>query len=73
MNNREFCNQFVSDMEERKRTIEKKRESADICRLKGNRYFKNKNYDRALEYYMDALKDCPYEVKTLTNIAQVWK
>jgi tetratricopeptide (TPR) repeat protein len=70
-NNSEFCTQFVSDMENRKKVTEKKQESADISRLKGNRYFKTRAYDKALEYYMDALKDCPFDAKTVNNIAQV--
>jgi tetratricopeptide (TPR) repeat protein len=70
-NNSEFCTQFVTDMENRKKVTEKKQESADISRLKGNRYFKTKAYDKALEYYMDALKDCPFDAKTVNNIAQV--
>lgn len=73
-NNAEFCNQFVADMEQRKKLTAKKQESADISRLKGNRYFKAKQYDRALEYYMEALKDVPFDAKTVNNIAQVsWK
>lgn len=70
-NNREFCQQFGEDMQERKRVSEKKQGSADISRLKGNRYFKAKQFDRALEMYMEALKEVPFDVKTLTNIAQV--
>lgn len=70
-NNAEFCDQFLTDMEQRKKQTEKKRESADISRLKGNRYFKTKAYDRALECYMDALKEAPFEAKTVNNIAQV--
>lgn len=70
-NNAEFCDQFLTDMEQRKKQTEKKRESADISRLKGNRYFKAKNYERALECYMEALKESPFEAKTVNNIAQV--
>lgn len=70
-NNADFCSQFVTDMEKRKKATEKKQESADISRLKGNRYFKARAYDKALEFYMEALKDCPFDAKTVNNIAQV--
>lgn len=71
-NNAEFCNQFVTDMENRKKVTEKKQDSADISRLKGNRYFKAKAYDKALEFYMEALKESPFDAKTVNNIAQVY-
>jgi len=71
-NNPEFCNQYLGDMEKRKKATEQKQESADIARLKGNRYFKAKTYDRALEYYMDSLKQSPFDAKTVNNIAQVY-
>jgi hypothetical protein len=70
-NNPEFCQQFLSDMEVRQTSIKKKQESSEICRLKGNRFFKAKQYTNALDKYMEALKDFPYDSKTLTNIAQV--
>ena len=70
-NNSEFCSQFLSDMEERKKKTTKKQENADTLRLKGNRYFKAKAYVKALEQYMDALKESPFDPKTLNNIAQV--
>lgn len=71
-NNSEFCNQFLSDMEERKKKTTKKQENAEAIRLKGNRYFKSKLYEKALEQYMDALKESPFDPKTLNNIAQVY-
>jgi tetratricopeptide (TPR) repeat protein len=37
----------------------------------GNKSFQKKQYQEALEYYMQSLKLLPFEVKTLTNIAQV--
>jgi len=69
--NPEFCSQFLSDAEKRQQIIAKKQESADISRLKGNRYFKARNFERALELYMEALKESPYDAKTLLNVAQV--
>ena len=70
-NNSEFCNQFITDMNERKKKTEKKQESSDISRLKGNRYFKARAYEKALEFYMEALRDSPFDAKTVNNIAQV--
>jgi tetratricopeptide (TPR) repeat protein len=70
-NNAEFCDQFLTDMEKRKKVTEKKQESADISRLKGNRYFKAKSYEKALELYMEALRECPFDAKTVNNVAQV--
>lgn len=70
-NNPEFCTNFVEDMKSRDAANKKKQDSADISRLKGNRYFKKKDFNNALEHYMEALKVMPYDVKTLTNIAQV--
>lgn len=69
--NPEFCSQFLSDAEKRQQALARKQESSDISRLKGNRYFKARNFDRALELYMEALKESPYDAKTLLNIAQV--
>ncbi len=71
-NNPDFCNQYLDDMRKRSEDIAKKRESADSARLKGNNYFKKKLYDDALSYYIESLKLSPYDVKTLTNMAQVY-
>eukprot|EP00981_Chlorochromonas_danica_P002153 scaffold428_cov168-Ochromonas_danica.AAC.18 len=70
-NNPDFCQQYLHDMEERKKVTAKKQESADILRLKGNRFFKAKDYPRALELYMDAMKETPFDGRLLLNIAQV--
>jgi tetratricopeptide (TPR) repeat protein len=70
-NNAEFCSQFLTDMEQRKKQTEKKQDSADISRLKGNRFFKAKQYPKALESYMEALRESPFDAKTVNNIAQV--
>ena len=69
--NKEFCGQFLDDMHKREESRKKKEEDAEKCRLKGNKFFKAKNFDRANELYMEALKESQYDVKTLTNIAQV--
>lgn len=70
-NNPEFCKQFVEDMQERKKGTQKKQEAADALRVKGNKYFKARDYSRALEVYMEALKSSPFDAKLLLNIAQV--
>ena len=70
--NTEFCNQFMDDMKERQKKTDKKAESANVMRIKGNNEFKRKDYRTALIHYMDSLKVLPYESKTLTNIAQVF-
>lgn len=71
-NNPDFCSQFVSDMEKRQKELEKKQGNSDISRLKGNRFYKVKKFDEALDCYMEALKSCPFDPKTLLNIAQVY-
>lgn len=70
-NNPEFCKSHMDDMKERNRKKAKKEESSNISRLKGNRFFKQKDYSTALTYYTDALKVLPYDLSTLMNIAQV--
>lgn len=70
-NNPEFCQQFLDDMDKRKKMTQKKLQSANDLKLKGNRYFKAKKFEDALSQYMEALKQAPYEgVAVLTNIAQ---
>ena len=71
-NNAEWCEGFTADMEKRNKGIEEKKANAEDCRNKGNKRFKRKEWDLALEQYMNSLKLQPYEVKTLTNIAQVY-
>ena len=68
--NAEFCTQFVGDMEERNRAIQKKKETAEGTRNRGNRHFKRGEHTEALALYMDALRLLPYDTKTLCNIAQ---
>jgi len=70
-NNADFCKTFQDDMEQRKKNTAKKAESAEVSRLKGNRHFKNRQWERALESYMEALKEQPFDAKTVNNIAQV--
>lgn len=70
-NNPEFCKEHLDDMKARSKKKEKEVESSNIFRLKGNRFFKQKDYNTALTFYTDALKVRPYEINTLMNIAQV--
>lgn len=63
----------MNDLQEREKERSKKSQSADASRLKGNNYFKRKLYPDALKCYMEALKNQPYDVKILVNIAQVIK
>ncbi len=70
-NNPEFCQSFVNDMKERKKASEKKQETSEVLRLKGNKCFKNKDFEQALIHYMEALKNTPFDAKLLLNIAQV--
>jgi tetratricopeptide (TPR) repeat protein len=70
--NKEFCSQFLTDMNERQRQTEKKQQTANTLKLKGNKYFKAKKFQEALEQYMEGLKLSPFDgTALLTNIAQV--
>jgi tetratricopeptide (TPR) repeat protein len=71
-NNAEFCQQFLDDMKERNKVLEKKKEGADVLRLRGNNAFKKKDYNSALSIYKDSLRSMPYTDKTLLNIAQCY-
>lgn len=53
------------------RRSEKKESAATAARLKGNRFYKAKRWEQALELYMTSLKAKPYAVNTLANVAQV--
>eukprot|EP01006_Ploeotia_vitrea_P040123 TRINITY_DN66404_c2_g1_i2.p1 TRINITY_DN66404_c2_g1~~TRINITY_DN66404_c2_g1_i2.p1 ORF type:complete len:348 (+),score=35.18 TRINITY_DN66404_c2_g1_i2:49-1092(+) len=71
-NNPEFCNNFMNDIKERTKTREKKENSSNVCRLKGNNFFKQGDMAGALLQYQEALKLVPYDQKTLLNVAQVY-
>ncbi|KAH8043433.1 hypothetical protein JL721_13138 [Aureococcus anophagefferens] len=71
-NNKEFCDNFMADMEVREKSKQKKDDTATATRLKGNRYFKAKKYDDALRLYRESLGVRPYEKTTLLNVAQVF-
>lgn len=53
------------------RRSDKKDSAATAARLKGNRFFKAKQWEKALELYMTSLKARPYAINTLANVAQV--
>lgn len=70
-NNADFCGDFLADMRKREEGVLKKREDAEKARLKGNKLFKAREFQRAAETYMEALKLDQFDTKTLTNLAQV--
>ena len=70
-NNPDFCNEFKADQRKRLEKQAKTKENANVLRLKGNRLFKAKRYGEALDRYMGSLKEQPYAVNTLSNVAMV--
>ena len=68
--NSDFCSGVRDDMAKRETAQRKKRARATRERSDGNALFKSKNYSGALATYERALKTAPWEVPTLTNIAQ---
>ena len=68
--NADFCGGVREDMVKREASQLKKRARATKQRGDGNVHFKSKSYERALECYEAALKTAPWELSTLTNIAQ---
>ncbi|CAM9250109.1 unnamed protein product [Chrysoparadoxa australica] len=71
-NNPDFCQDFIGDLQKREEAREKKENAAGAARLKGNRYYKLKKWDQALEFYQKSLRSSPYQVSTLSNTAQVY-
>ena len=69
--NKEFCDQFMEDIEVRNKAIKDKDKAAEAKRNQGNIFYKKKKYAEALDLYMESLKIRPYDVKTVLNIAQV--
>lgn len=68
-NNPDFCGEFRADQLKRAEAAKVKESGANVLRLKGNRFFKAKKYNEAIEKYMASLKVQPYTVNTLTNIS----
>ena len=72
-NNAEWCKQYLSDIEERDKATAKKKQNAANLKLKGNKFFKAKQYAEARDKYMEALALTPYEgTAILTNVAQAY-
>lgn len=72
-NNAEWCQQYLKDIEERDKATRKKKTSSKALKLKGNKHFKAKRFQEALECYMEGLALTPYDdiaVNLVTNIAQ---
>jgi tetratricopeptide (TPR) repeat protein len=70
-NNAEWCNQYLSDIEQRDKATAQKKQNATSNKLRGNKLFKAKKYPEALEKYMEALTLTPYDgAAIVTNIAQ---
>ncbi|CAN0064567.1 unnamed protein product, partial [Ectocarpus sp. 4 AP-2014] len=69
-NNPQFCKEMVDDMKTRSEARLKKDSEATTARLKGNRFYKAKRWEKALELYMTSLRARPYAVNTLANVAQ---
>ncbi|GMI10807.1 hypothetical protein TrVE_jg12901 [Triparma verrucosa] len=67
--NAEWCNAQKEDIDKRREVRAKKDGQANASRLKGNRYYGQKKYDRALEMYMESLAGTPYKTNVLTNIS----
>eukprot|EP00949_MAST-11_sp_MAST-11-sp1_P001422 g1422.t1 len=70
--NKEFCDNFKKDMEDREKSRLRKETDAQRAKEKGNRYFKKRDYNSALTCYKEALDLLPYAQPVLTNIAQVY-
>jgi len=69
-NNAEFCDQFKDDMKKREEGRKKKAATALQQKLKGNRYYKKKDYAAARVCYHKALKQEPFNTAVLVNLAQ---
>lgn len=69
--NKEWCDQVKQDFLKREESIQKREESAEALRLKGNKFFRKKKHAEALKFYLEALEKTPYAVNILTNIAIV--
>jgi hypothetical protein len=63
--------QVKEDMKARDEAKAKKEEGAELLRLRGNRFFKARQWDKALQHYMDSLRQSQFRIETITNIAQV--
>jgi len=69
-NNPEFCDSVKSDIAKRDRAERKKTESVERLKIRGNKLFKKRRFADAIKTYMDALKQRPFLLPLLFNIAQ---
>lgn len=67
--NIEFCKRFSDDMGQRNAENEKRKIIATKHRVQGNHMYKSKKYERALDSYKLAMKEDPFAINVLTNIA----
>jgi len=72
--NAEWCAQMRKDMDKRRDAAEAKEKRCARLRKEGNEHYKRKRFQRAVLFYHECLKLCPFDVAVLTNIAQCqWK
>lgn len=67
-----FCKQFRKDAEERAVSKRIKEKDAEREKEKGNKWFKQGEYQKALRFYESALKLSPYNVAILANISMTF-
>eukprot|EP01041_Mallomonas_annulata_P007953 gene7953-16282_t len=68
--NKQFCDAILFDFDERDKINQKKEKSTEVLRVQGNKLFKEKKYDDAIDKYMEGLKIRMYDTRILLNIAQ---
>ena len=67
--NSDWCKGQMEDIEKRNAEKRKRDKSAESSRIKGNKYFGMKKYEKALNEYAEALEKTPYKPNILTNMA----
>ena len=68
--NSEWCGMQKDEMDKRNEDRKRREKNADVIRLKGNNFFKQKKYKKAVELYEEAMATTPYKTNILTNLAQ---
>ena len=71
--NKEWCQQVEEDMKKREQNQMRSKATATSLRLKGNKLFKERNFNQALKIYYQALELDPYSTNILTNIALTYE